>query len=165
MTTPDERELDLFAAGQIDDTDVAALHRIGALYTKLDPVPVGLIDRIAFGITLDALHAELAELERSSDLVGVRSDEATANTVTFTSASLTAMVTVTPSSAESARLDGWLTPTGIRDVEVRTSTGSLYTQTDADGRFALEDVPRGLVQLTFRSLEGDQPVITPAVEI
>lgn len=165
MTSPDERELDLLAAGHIDDADVAALGQMGALYAKLDPVPVGLIDRIAFGITLDALHAELAELQRSAGLVGVRSEEATANSVTFTSASLTAMVTVTPSSAESARIDGWITPTGVRDVEVRTRSSSLHTQTDADGRFVLEDVPRGLVQLTFRTPDGEQPVITPAVEI
>jgi hypothetical protein len=165
MTTPDERELDLLTAGAIDDADVAALGRVAALYTKLDPVPVGLVDRIAFGITLDALHAELAELQRSGDLVGVRSEDATANTVTFTSASLTAMVTVTPSSAESARVDGWITPPGVRDVEIRTVSGSLRTQADADGRFVLEDVPRGLVQLTFRSPGGEQPVITPAVAI
>ena len=43
----------------------------------LDPVPAGLVERVQFGITLDALHAEIAELQRTADLVGVRSGEAT----------------------------------------------------------------------------------------
>ena len=165
MSTPHERELDELAAGQIDDLDVSALARIATLYTKLDPVPSTLIDRIAFGITLDALHAELAELERSPSLAGVRSDEATANTVTFTSESLTAMVTISASSAETARVDGWITPTGVREVELRTVGGTVRTETDADGRFVLDDVTRGLIQFTFRQPDGDRAVVTPALEI
>ena len=47
------------------------------LYDTLDPVPSGLVDRIQFGITLDALHAEIAELQRSGDLVGVRAEAST----------------------------------------------------------------------------------------
>ncbi|HZC70511.1 MAG TPA: hypothetical protein VE442_07450 [Jatrophihabitans sp.] len=165
MTAPDERQLETLAAQPIDDTDIAALARIAALYTKLDPVPSKLLDRIAFGITLDALNAELAELERSSGLVGVRADETSADTVTFTSQSLTAMVTITSTSAETARLDGWITPGGVRDVEVRTAGGSMHTAADDDGRFVVEDVTRGLVQFRFGRPEGGQPVMTPALEI
>ena len=58
-----------------------------AVYDALDPVPAGLVDRIQFGITLDALHAEIAELQRSGELLGVRGDStAEAQTITFTSA-------------------------------------------------------------------------------
>lgn len=165
MTTPDERELDALAAGALDDFDEDALGRIAALYAKADPVPAGLVDRIAFGITLDALHAELAELERSPGLVGVRADEAVADTVTFTSASLTAMITVSASSVESARIDGWIAPSGVRMVELRTPTGTLQTESDEDGRFVLEGVSRGLIQFTFRDSDGGHPVVTPALEI
>ena len=165
MTTPDERDLDALAAEALDEFDATALDRIAALYASGDPVPANLVDRIAFGITLDALHAELAELQRSPGLVGVRADEAVADTVTFTSASLTAMVTMSPSSVESTRVDGWISPPGTRMVELRTPSGTLRAEADEDGRFAFEDVTRGLVQFTFRDIEGGHPVVTPALEI
>lgn len=165
MTRPENRALDTLASAPIDDADADTLARIAALYTKLDPVPAGLTDRIAFGITLDALNAELAELQRSSGLVGVRAEETSANTVTFTSTSLTAMVTITAISPESARLDGWIAPAGVRGVEVRTIAGSRRTESDADGRFVLVDVARGLVQLTFHAADDGRPVLTPALEI
>ena len=165
MTTPDERELDAMAAEAIDEFDEAALGRIAALYAIGDPVPANLVDRIAFGITLDALHAELAELERSPGLAGVRADEAVADTVTFTSASITAMVTMSASTVESARVDGWISPSGVRMVELRTPSGTLHTEADEDGRFAFESVTRGLIQFTFRDVDGGHPVVTPALEI
>jgi hypothetical protein len=165
VTTPEERELDALAAGALDDFDDAALERIAALYTHVDPVPVNLVDRIAFGITLDALHAELAELERAPGLVGVRADEAVADTVTFTSASLTAMVMMSASSVESTRIDGWISPSAVRMVELRTPSGTLHTESDEDGRFVFEAVTRGLVQFTFRDADGGHPVVTPALEI
>lgn len=165
MSAPDERELEVLAAGAIDDVDVAALRRLAGLYDKLDPVPPALVDRISFGITLDALHAELAELQRTTELVGVRSDATEANTVTFTSSTLTVMVAVTVTSADAARLDGWITPTGVRGVEVRSGAGTLLTEADADGRFVFEDVARGPIQFTFRRPEGGPPVLTPAMEI
>ena len=59
-------------AAEIDAEDLALLGRVARLYDTLDPVPAGLVERIQFGITLDALHAEIAELQRSGDLVGVR---------------------------------------------------------------------------------------------
>src|SRR4051794_21157250 len=105
------RSLDDLAREPIDDVDVATLHAIAGIYSALDPVPGGLIDRIKFGLTLDALHVEIAELQRSSDLVGVRS-EATGDvqTVTFTSGTLTTMITITPTSGDRVRIDGWIAP-------------------------------------------------------
>jgi hypothetical protein len=164
MTTPDDHALTALAAEQIDDVDVVALERIAALYTKLDPVPDNLIDRISFGITLDALHAELANLERSSGLIGVRADETVSDTVTFTSESLSAMISVSLTTADTARIDGWISPGGVYVVELRTPDGTLRTESDADGRFVVEDVARGLVQFTFRAA-GGTPVVTPALEI
>jgi hypothetical protein len=156
------------AAGQIDAEDLRALDRVAALFDTVDPVPAGLIDRIQFGITLDGLHAEIAELQRSDGLVGVRSSEATeAQTVTFTSASLTTMVTITPQSADRVRIDGWVAPGGGVSVELHIVDHSLRTVADADGRFVFEDVPRGLAQFVLRppSATPQKPVVTPSIEI
>jgi hypothetical protein len=156
------------AAGRIDAEDVRVLAAMADGYTAIDPVPAGLVERIKFGITLDALHAEVAELQRCGDLTGARSGGASdAQTVTFTSASLTTMVTITPISADRARLDGWVAPGGEASIEVRTADGSRRTTADADGRFVFEDVPRGLVQFVLRPTSGtaQNAVITPSIEI
>ncbi len=165
MTTPDEPALDAIAAEQIDEIDIANLDRLASLYAKLDPVPSNLVERVAFGITLDALNAELAELERTPVLAGARADDATTNAVTFTSATLTVMVSITTLSSETARVDGWITPGGVRNVEARTPSGTVRAAADVDGRFVLENVPRGLVQFTFARPGDAQAVITPALEI
>jgi hypothetical protein len=168
MSTPSPRpDLDELAAGEIDDVDLANLARVAALHDALDPVPGGLVDRIRFGITLDALHAELAELQRSGDLAGVRGDAtADAQTVTFTSASLSTMVTITATAADRVRIDGWIAPGGGVAVELRITDDVLSTTSDADGRFVFEDVPRGLAQFTLRApLAGQPPVVTPSIEL
>src|SRR5260221_14179563 len=103
---------DALAAAPLDEIDDQLLRRIKAMYDVSDPVPGGLVERLQFGITLDALEAEIANLQRAdSTLAGARTDGATeVQTVTFTSASLTTMITVTPSGADRARIDGWSAP-------------------------------------------------------
>jgi hypothetical protein len=138
MTSP---SLDDFANGEIDATDTNTLARMRAVYDALDPVPLGLVDRIQFGITLDALHAEIAQLQRTQDLVGVRADGATdVQTVTFTSSSLTTMVTITPSGPDHVRVDGWIAPGAGVEVDLRIVDDLRTTQADDDGRFVFDAV-------------------------
>lgn len=168
--TPQSRRPGLadLAAGQIDADDVRVLSQAAHVYDSLDPVPAGLVDRIQFAITLDALHAEIAELHNTGELTGVRSAEATeAQTITFTSASLTTMVTITPISAERVRLDGWVAPGGGASIELRIVPDTRHTTADSDGRFVFDDVPRGLAQFIVRPPAGSAqaPVVTPSIEI
>jgi hypothetical protein len=166
--TPEERSLDTLATAPIDDADVRVLERLAALWDQVDPVPAGLVERIGFGITLDALHAELAELQVTGSLTGVRSAEAAATqTVTFTSESLTTMITLTQQAAGIARVDGWATPGAGLVVELRTLGGSRQTIADEDGRFVFDDVPRGMVRFVMKSPEGAGSihVITPSIDI
>lgn len=168
MTSADQPSLDELASGNLDDADVSALDAVAHLYDVLDPVPAGLVERIQFGITLDALHAEIAELQRAGGLVGVRSDDVTAaQTVTFTSASLTLMITISVLSADRARVDGWVTPGAGVLVELRSLSGVARETADEDGRFVFDDVSRGLAQLTVRQPGPDPhpPVITPSIEL
>jgi len=170
LMTPQSRRPGLteLAAGQIDADDVRVLDTMAVCYDTIDPVPAGLVERIQFGITLDALHAEIAELQRCDDLTGVRSGEATeAQSITFTSASLTTMVTITPVSADRVRIDGWAAPGGGVSIELRILDDSRRTTADADGRFVFEDVPRGLAQFVLRPPAGtaQAAVVTPSIEI
>jgi hypothetical protein len=164
MSSAERPTLDALAAGEIDEQDLGNLELLAELYTTLDPVPDGLIDRVQFGITLDALHAEIAELQRSSELAGVRSDAATA--VTFTSTSLSIMISVTETSADRVRIDGWIAPGAHATVDLRRTDGVSTEVADEDGRFVFEDVPRGLAQFVVRGhYEGARPVVTPSIEI
>jgi hypothetical protein len=166
MTPSSRPSLDQLAAGEIDATDDAVLAKLRGVYDALDPVPAGLVDRIAFGITLDALHAEIAQLQRSGELAGVRGEDLTeTQTITFTSAHLTTMVTVTALSADRVRVDGWVAPGAGVSVELRRVDGSQTTTADADGRFVFADVARGLAQFVLRPPEERAPVITPSVEL
>jgi hypothetical protein len=161
--------VDALAAEPLDVRDQDVLRRIGDWYATTDPVPPGLIGRLQFGITLDALEAEVAELQRSDrQLAGARSDGATeVQTVTFTSASLTTMITVTPSGSDRVRIDGWAAPGAGLLVELRIVGDRLHTTADADGRFVFDDVARGLAQFLLRRPDDDgQPaVITPSMQI
>lgn len=168
MSSPNRPSFDELANGRIDAEDVRVLGQVASLFDTLDPVPAGVIERIQFGITLDALHAEIAELQRSGDLVGVRADELTeAQTITFTSPSLTTMVTVTPTSADLVRIDGWITPGADVLIELRVVDGVRTTTADQDGRFVLEDLPHGYAQFVIRppADSGQPPVVTPSIEL
>ena len=168
MTPTRRPSLAELTAGPIDDVDVRSLGRVADLYDRLDPVPPGLVERVQFGITLDALHAEIAELQRNADLVGVRGGEVSeAQTVTFTSSNLTTMVTITPTSTERARIDGWVAPGAGVVVELRTGGETVSTIADDEGRFVFADAERGLAQFVLRPPAGapQSAVVTPSIEI
>jgi hypothetical protein len=156
------------AAGPLDDSDRRVLQHLAQLFEQSDPMPKGLGERTKFAISLDALHAEVAELQRSDSLAGVRGDDAAgAQTVTFTSATLTTMITITPTSIDGVRIDGWIAPGGGVAVELRSVDQSLPTTADGDGRFVFEHVGHGLVRFVLRppAPADAPPVVTPSIEI
>jgi hypothetical protein len=162
------RETEL--AGQpLDPSDFALLNSLRAHYDETDPVPDGLVERIQFELTLDALHAELATLMQMDMAgAGVRSAATEAvRTVTFTSESLTTMVTLTPQPDDTVRVDGWADPgAGIR-VELLLTDGPRETYADDDGRFVFEDVPSGLAKFVMHVPRGEEfsTVLSPTIEL
>ena len=164
-------ELDRLAALPIDDADLQALDVLREIYEVGDPVPPSLLDRVKFAITLDDLEAEVARLQREAvpEFAAARSEDLLkAQTVTFTSETLTTMVTITPLPSGRVRLDGWASPGGGLDVELRVGEVTHHTVADEDGRFVFEDVARGLAQFVLRPRGDGEPenrVITPAIEL
>lgn len=158
------------AAGQpLDDTDVRVLHDLRHLHAELDPMPGALTDDVKFALTVQALHAEVADLQRlESGLTGVRSvDYTRATTFTFTGGAFTTMVSVIETAPGELRIDGWLTG-GDATVELRERQRSSSVDVEDEGRFAFEGVQRGLVQFVLypKGQGADAtPVITPSIDL
>jgi hypothetical protein len=180
----DDAALTAFAEGPLDDTDSVVLDAVRALHARIDPVPSGLTDRIKFELTLAALHAEIAELSRVS-LAGVREDTihyAPTESVTFTSSTLSLMVTFGPAGEgvdpDTVRIDGWVTGDPA-SVELRLGDASYTATPDEHGRFVIESVPHGSARFVLRPLAGsgadgspgthehpgERAVITPSIEV
>jgi hypothetical protein len=167
-----DREIEveeLLAAEELDPSDFALLNSLRAFYDERDPVPDGLVERIEFHLTLDALHTEMATLTQlDMSAAGTRSTTTEAvRTITFTSDSLTTMVTVTPLDDGTVRIDGWAAPgAGIR-VEVLLLDGPRTTYADEDGRFVFEAVPSGLAKFALYVPQDKDlsTILSPAIEL
>lgn len=166
-----DSDVETLSAQPLDGEDAAILLGLGDLYRRHDDVPEGLTDRLLFGVALAEMEAELAELQAvDGDLLGARSDapEET-RTITFASESLSAMVTVSRQGPENVRIDGWIAPAGIVDVDLQLPTSRRRTISDADGRFVFDEVPRVLVKVVLRADSdgriGPGPVVTPTFQL
>jgi hypothetical protein len=157
------------AAQDMDPSDFALLNSLRAYYDERDPVPDGLVYRIQFEITLDALHTEVATLTQlDMATAGTRSATTEAvRTITFSSESLTTMVTLTPLDDGTVRVDGWAAPgAGIR-VELLLPSGPRNTYADEDGRFVFEAVPCGLAKFALHVPRDSEfsTVLSPTIEL
>ena len=164
----DETELRL-AAERLDSGDAVLVGTIRAGWQARDPLPAGLVERIQFALTLDALHAEVATLTRL-DLAnsGARGGDTEAvRTVTFSSETLITMVTLAQQPDGSVRVDGWTVPQqGSSDglqVEVLVAGATRSTLADADGRFVFESVPTGMAKFVLH--HDGRTVLSPTLEI
>ncbi|MGO4596985.1 hypothetical protein [Terrabacter sp. 2RAF25] len=161
----------------IDARDIANLGHVHDLFAHADPVPSDLAERVKFAITVHALHAEVAELMDSALLTTRGADAQVEPTptesVTFTAASVSLMVSASPSdtvdtddAGDRMRVDGWVTTPGAQ-VEAVTNEGSRTAISDANGRFVLDDLPHGPVHFVVTDPSNDEtrPVITPTIQI
>ncbi|UJP39843.1 transthyretin-like family protein [Cellulomonas palmilytica] len=166
--TPDDVTVALLAGGAVDDLDIEILDRLAALVDAADPVPEGLVDSIGLALTMEALHAELAELHLVGEpALAVRTDETSieAGTITFTTDVLTVMISVHHEN-DLVRVDGWAAPAGELAVELHQSGHVTTTTSDEDGRFAFVDLHRGPARLVLRRpSDPTMPVVTPQIEL
>ena len=159
-----------FASEELDAVDAAILGDLADIFRATDPVPAGLVDDIKFALTVQALHAEVAELQRmGAESVLVRSEYTKTQTLTFSAERLSVMVTLSPVSERAVRIDGWITGhEGELTIEVRgpndaTTAARPTRRAGSPWRAYLE----GLVRFVFLPAADAEarPVITPLVEI
>lgn len=150
----------------MDSTDHEILDALRAMWSRADPCPAGLVDRIGFALTVRELHAEVARLtEQPLALTRAAiTDPTEARTVSFSTDDLSIMVTLSEVGRDRARLDGWLTWGGA-EVEVVPARGTAqHVRADGSGRFVVEDLPHGQTRLLVRDADR-RPVITPSFEV
>ncbi|NUU18046.1 carboxypeptidase regulatory-like domain-containing protein [Cellulomonas humilata] len=164
----DERTLALVAAGGLDLDDRRILNHLAELVERADPVPPGLIESIGMALTIEAMHAEVAELHLVGEpALAVRADETSieAGTITFTTDVLTVMISV-HAEAGRVRVDGWAAPAGELSVELHQGGDMTSTTSDSDGRFSFSDIERGPARLVLRRpSEPTIPIVTPQIEL
>lgn len=164
----DELDLTALAEAPLDELDLEVLRRLDALVDAVDPVPEGLVERIGIALTVEALHAEVAELHLVGEAAAaVRSDETSieAGTITFTTDVLTVMVSVHP-EGDRVRVDGWAAPAGVLTVELHQHGDVVTTVSNDDGRFSFSEVERGPARFVLRRpAEPDVPIVTPQIEL
>jgi hypothetical protein len=151
--------------GALDDLDGLVLDRLGALHEQLDGPPPGFTDLMVFAVASHGLDLELARLEEGA--LTARADEEVTRSLTFEADSLSVLVRVTEAGDDRVRLDGWIAPAERAGVELRHPDGGPGQQVDTgeDGRFVVEGLRRGLVQLVVRRGSGAGPVVTPTFEL
>lgn len=148
-----------------DATDAQVLSGLAACIEAVDPVPDGLVDRVLFAMTLESLHVETMEVRRiGASELAMRADEPVeARTITFTSADLSVMISLSPADGE-VRVDGWISEEGVRSVELHRLGAQDTTESDGEGRFVFARVPHGPVSLVIRD-GARAPVSTPVIEL
>ena len=164
------------AAGELLDEDDEELLRIlRECHEQLDPMPDSLVQRSLFAIAVQDIDAEVFQLAEQYLLEpsGARGGDGEgggeeARVVTFDSDSLTIMIRISQLSS-GVRIDGWLAPPQSCRVELRSGERIVAADVDAEGRFVLDAIPRGLAQLVVRlgaetlTGGGGQSILTPAI--
>jgi hypothetical protein len=147
------------------------LHDLRRMWETLDPVPDDLATRALFLLDLENLEYELMAVHGALSAAGARAAE-TAPTITFSSDSLTVMVTISPDGPAHRRIDGWIGPNAALRITLTAGGGAVERETTADGngRFVFTAVPPGLARIVVHPTEGAavrlaHPVVTPATEI
>jgi hypothetical protein len=157
---------DLDALAALDATDTAILRGVRRVFTTADPVPPGLVDRIRFTLALEDIEAEMMRLQEEPALSGVRAAEQATRTVTFESETFTIMISIRSSGEDAVRLDGWIAPAAAHRVELRLVGDRRVVMADDQGRFAYDDVPRGLLQMAVHNASGrPKSVVTPSIVV
>jgi hypothetical protein len=146
----------------MDDIDVAILDALHETLALADPVPPHLVDDVEFSLSLAAMNAELAML--AEEAVGVRTAAESADSVTFTSSTMTLMVVIGRDDGQ-LRIDAWVSGGGIT-VELIQGADRTPAVSDVNGRVSWFPVQAGLARFLISPItSGGRPVITPAIEL
>ncbi|MFD4637869.1 hypothetical protein ACFWN2_11175 [Lentzea sp. NPDC058436] len=147
-----------------DAEDLRLLDELQALYAAVEPVPAELVACAQFAVDVESTDFGIARIEDSAPLQGAGARGTTGTQITFDCGpELAVMVQIQVRDDGDVRIDGWLTPPGDQQVELRTEAGTTAVEVSPEGRFAVDHARRGLVQFVVRA--AGTTVVTPAIVV
>lgn len=143
-------------------SDGGLLAELRVMWQDRDPMPAGLVAAVLTSIAaldLDEEYELLVLVEATQRLAGVRG-AAEARTFTFSSEQVTVMLRVSDLADGRRRLDGWISPPAVLDIQVSCAGSQWHTTSTGNGRFELADIPAGTATVRLRSpaAQGQAPV-------
>ena len=144
-----------------DDDLFAALRAAAELH---DPMPADLADRMVAVVAVADLSREYALLTLMEGIESPVRGDAETTTMQFSDGSATVLLHVSRAENGRRRIDGWI---DVEATEVRLSQGerTWTAQPPEHGRFAFEDVPRGLCRVQAVTSGDAKDLLTPQFEV
>jgi len=146
--------------------DEGLLAELREMFDQQQAVPGWLVDRATASHDLRLTDSELATLTSDSAMepagAGLRAEDGP-RLVTFEAQDLSIEIEIQPSGCgEQWRLIGQLIPIGRARIQLRRpqSAESAWVYTDERGRFAVDDLARGLLSMVC--VRQDHPTTTTA---
>lgn len=146
--------------------DAEMFARLRTLWSDVDPVPAGLIDRMVAAVAADGLNREYALLTLVEGQLGAVRGEADALTLQFSDGTTSILLHVTRTASGRRRVDGWV-DTGAAEVFLTQGEKTISAAPEETGRFAFDEVPPGLTSVRLTTAIGDETrtLATPQFEL
>lgn len=147
-----------------DDAQMFA--RLRTLWSEVDPMPAGLIDRMVAAVAADGLNREYALLTLVEGQLGAVRGEADALTLQFSDGTTSILLHVTSTASGRRRVDGWV-DTAAAEIVLTQGEKARSTSPEATGRFVFDEVPPGLTRVRLTTAIGDETrtLSTPQFEL
>lgn len=149
-----------------EQEDARMFARLRTLWSEVDPVPAGLIDRMVAAVAADGLNREYALLTLVEGQLAAVRGEADALTLQFSDGSTSILLHVTTTASGRRRVDGWV-DTAAAEIVLTQGERSRSTSPEETGRFVFDEVPPGLTRVRLTTVIGDETrtLSTPQFEL
>jgi hypothetical protein len=131
----------------VSDDDLFA--RLRRLWSRRDPMPVDLVDKVLVSLATHDLgveYAMLTLLESSGMPVGVRGTS-DVKLLEFSHGTRSIMLRVSDLGDGRRRVDGWIAPAAPLLVRLEQDDDDVTTAASAEGRFDFADIPEGRTRM------------------
>ncbi|KTR78436.1 hypothetical protein NS234_02960 [Microbacterium oxydans] len=149
-----------------ENEDAQMFARLRSLWSEVDPMPAGLIDRMVAAVAADGLNREYALLTLVEGQLGAVRGEADALTLQFSDGSTSILLHVTTTASGRRRVDGWV-DTAAAEIVLTQGEKTRSITPEETGRFVFDDVPPGLTRVQLTAVIGDETrtLATPQFEL
>lgn len=146
--------------------DAQMFARLRTLWSEVDPMPAGMIDRMVAAVAADGLNREYALLTLVEGELGAVRGEADALTLQFSDGSTSILLHVTRTASGRRRVDGWV-DTAAAEIVLTQGERIRSTAPEETGRFVFDEVPPGLTRVRLTTQIGDETrtLATPQFEL